>query len=116
MIRQPPRSTRPVAPVPLPPLFRPATLPPLESAGTERDRVLIDGSHAFPLPMVDCFYGASLLVAGGTLVVDDVNLPAVRVLKRFLDQDPRWVSLRSDERRVGKECVSTCRSRWSPYH
>src|SRR3546814_3491909 len=24
-------------------------------------------------------------------------------------------SLRSEERRVGKECVSTCRSRWSPY-
>src|SRR3546814_13647658 len=23
---------------------------------------------------------------------------------------------RSEERRVGKECVSTCRSRWSPYH
>src|SRR3546814_16992164 len=23
---------------------------------------------------------------------------------------------RSDERRVGKECVGTCRSRWSPYH
>src|SRR3546814_12612882 len=23
---------------------------------------------------------------------------------------------RSDERRGGKECVSTCRSRWSPYH
>src|SRR3546814_12967844 len=22
----------------------------------------------------------------------------------------------SEERRVGKECVSTCRSRWSPYH
>src|SRR3546814_11891775 len=35
----------------------------------------------------------------------------------------RWTSLdrtlermRSEERRVGKECVSTCRSRWSPYH
>src|SRR3546814_11031615 len=31
-----------------------------------------------------------------------------------------WDSLaiveRSEERRVGKECVSTCRSRWSPYH
>src|SRR3546814_9782799 len=29
-----------------------------------------------------------------------------------------WVCLvtRSEERRVGKECVSTCRSRWSPYH
>src|SRR3546814_15383078 len=24
--------------------------------------------------------------------------------------------MRSEERRVGKECVSTCRSRWSPYH
>src|SRR3546814_13968516 len=24
--------------------------------------------------------------------------------------------LRSEERSVGKECVSTCRSRWSPYH
>src|SRR3546814_9177981 len=26
------------------------------------------------------------------------------------------VQRRSEERRVGKECVSTCRSRWSPYH
>src|SRR3546814_14461173 len=26
------------------------------------------------------------------------------------------VEPRSEERRVGKECVSTCRSRWSPYH
>src|SRR3546814_11241185 len=26
------------------------------------------------------------------------------------------VAHRSEERRVGKECVSTCRSRWSPYH
>src|SRR3546814_3120443 len=26
------------------------------------------------------------------------------------------ISPRSEERRVGKECVSTCRSRWSPYH
>src|SRR3546814_17573703 len=26
-----------------------------------------------------------------------------------------WID-RSEERRVGKECVSTCRSRWSPYH
>src|SRR3546814_4746960 len=28
-----------------------------------------------------------------------------------------WLRVtRSEERRVGKECVSTCRSRWSPYH
>src|SRR3546814_15285042 len=25
-------------------------------------------------------------------------------------------TIRSEERRVGNECVSTCRSRWSPYH
>src|SRR3546814_2323189 len=28
----------------------------------------------------------------------------------------RLPKTRSEERRVGKECVSTCRSRWSPYH
>src|SRR3546814_12576410 len=27
-----------------------------------------------------------------------------------------WCAPRSEERRVGKECVSPCRSRWSPYH
>src|SRR3546814_20979819 len=26
------------------------------------------------------------------------------------------IVIRSEERRVGKECVSTCRSRWAPYH
>src|SRR3546814_10603729 len=33
-----------------------------------------------------------------------------------LDKNVTIDSLRSEERRVGKECVSTCRSRWSPYH
>src|SRR3546814_1080517 len=31
-------------------------------------------------------------------------------------RSPDLVPHRSEERRVGKECVSTCRSRWSPYH
>src|SRR3546814_15879717 len=31
-------------------------------------------------------------------------------------QDPLPGAVRSEERRVGKECVSTCRSRWSPDH
>src|SRR3546814_10874155 len=35
---------------------------------------------------------------------------------RLMDQAPSRVRARSEERRVGKECVSTCRSRWSPYH
>src|SRR3546814_17797262 len=34
-------------------------------------------------------------------------------LRRY-GADPAWY--RSEERRVGKEWVSTCRSRWSPYH
>src|SRR3546814_1779679 len=33
-----------------------------------------------------------------------------------LDDAEAKVGPRSEERRVGKECVSTCRSRWSPYH
>src|SRR3546814_13074109 len=35
---------------------------------------------------------------------------------RFGDTRRRYFPERSEERRVGKECVSTCRSRWSPYH
>ena len=27
-----------------------------------------------------------------------------------------WKKARSEERRVGKECLRLCRSRWSPYH
>src|SRR3546814_3063345 len=41
--------------------------------------------------------------------VDEVQLASKR-----RDRMSRW--MRSEERRVGKECVSTCRSRWSPYH
>src|SRR3546814_11075457 len=47
----------------------------------------------------------------------------MRVVARFLDDDAEGfkaafvdIASRSEERRVGKECVSTCRSRWSPYH
>src|SRR3546814_20993479 len=41
-----------------------------------------------------------------------------RGLSAGLYRDPRdrLYQARSEERRVGKECVSTCRSRWSPYH
>src|SRR3546814_1391476 len=33
-----------------------------------------------------------------------------------IEQLHQTIYHRSEERRVGKECVSTCRSRWSPYH
>src|SRR3546814_2668661 len=35
---------------------------------------------------------------------------------QFQSRDAKLLKIRSEERRVGKECVSTCRSRWSPYH
>src|SRR3546814_20090068 len=38
---------------------------------------------------------------------------------RIFFQPKAWMNariMRSEERRVGKECVSTCRSRWSPDH
>src|SRR3546814_3935246 len=45
--------------------------------------------------------------------------PQTRRLAAILPPRPRTcgtLKARSEERRVGKECVSTCRSRWSPYH
>src|SRR3546814_13594952 len=77
-------------------------------------------------------------VAGGVLGRDDGKLGAGRLAEAFHSPLPRAVGIgvhvdrhgmagpdvgevgllevRSEERRVGKECVSTCRSRWSPYH
>src|SRR3546814_9595538 len=42
----------------------------------------------------------------------------VRALRHKLGVRPvfKRIDTRSEERRGGKECVSTCRSRWSPYH
>src|SRR3546814_16680382 len=40
----------------------------------------------------------------------------VRAGLRLLEPTERKLEVRSEERRVGKECVSTCRSGWSPKH
>ena len=38
-------------------------------------------------------------------------------LMPIIERTPQlWRDARSEERRVGKECLSVCRSRWSPYH
>src|SRR3546814_3809284 len=58
-------------------------------------------SDLLPLP----FYAVSSNLTAGDLHVHEHG-----VLWRALR------ATRSEERRVGKECVSTCRSRWSPYH
>src|SRR3546814_13228378 len=44
----------------------------------------------------------------------DGNLVVCTVSRRVIALDPQ--TGRSEERRVGKEGVNTCRSRWSPYH
>src|SRR3546814_18258915 len=50
----------------------------------------------------------------GYTCINDVTAAAL------INKDPtfaKWVRAKSsEERRVGKECVSTCRSRWSPYN
>src|SRR3546814_8995734 len=54
------------------------------------------------------------------LVVGDQDGADLQVQDQLADPVPRLLAQmrvqRSEERRVGKECVSTCRSRWSPYH
>src|SRR3546814_14713820 len=42
--------------------------------------------------------------------------PATGPVARSVGAAAAPVAGRSEERRLGKECVSTCRSRWSPYH
>src|SRR3546814_9160891 len=48
-----------------------------------------------------------ICIEGQNLIVNKTRIPRTTKL---------LFRLRSEERRVGKECVSTCRSRWSPYH
>jgi hypothetical protein len=63
-------------------------LPGLEAEGL--DVVLVDGAHGFPLPAVDWFYAGGRLRRGGVVVMDDTNLPAVRLVADYLDADQRW--------------------------
>src|SRR3546814_12024544 len=111
MIRRPPRSTRTDTLFPYTTLFRSTgtAVSPEEMAEvrTERDRLwrplrehLLNGA-ALQAP--------AEAIAGyesGVAAADD------RADARFASAD----ASRSEERRGGKECVSTCRSRWSPDH
>ena len=47
---------------------------------------------------------------------DDQEVLIVTFTNSGVDNFNRRIRERSEERRVGKECQSTCRSRWSPYH
>src|SRR3546814_11617903 len=67
-----------------------------------RDNVLVRG-HCTTLSRVHCHLSRCM----------GAGLVAIAVL---LVAQPARADQRSEERRVGKEWVSTCRSRWSPYH
>src|SRR3546814_14066544 len=45
----------------------------------------------------------------------ELDLTAPETVAAALDRIAPW-AVRSEERRVGKECVSTCRYRWAPQH
>src|SRR3546814_1404310 len=68
--------------------------------------------------------GGERLDAGARGVVEDVlrgqrparGLAVGAQAERLVGLRAEPLHQRSEERRVGKECVSTCRSRWSPYH
>src|SRR3546814_18308873 len=119
MIRRPPRSTRTDTPFPYTTLFR--------SADTPEEAVLhhLDQNlHAMSQrgKRIPRWLPPETFTGKLPLAVDAVLIP--RIAKRLrpvllpagmLPINHNLVVVRSEERRVGKECVSTCRSRWSPY-
>ena len=62
------------------------------------DAVLLDGPHAYPFPDLEYFHLYPKLTPGGLLVLDDLQIPTVRRLYRFL----RWDEMFSLELRVGR--------------
>src|SRR3546814_42397 len=70
----------------------------------ERSSLFFGESVADAIERFDCL---EALVDGAELLAKPLDMA---VDGAVVDID------RSEERRVGKECVSTCRSRWSPYH
>src|SRR3546814_4207958 len=69
---------------------------------------LVTGVQTCALPIL----GFAALYPSYELRGDDDRLPRQQLRFARVSAMPD----RSEERRVGKECVSTCRSRWSPYH
>jgi precorrin-6B methylase 2 len=53
----------------------------------EIDLVLLDGPHAYPLPQIEFAYLFPALRVGGWLILDDIQIPSVYELFRFLDRE-----------------------------
>jgi Methyltransferase domain len=60
--------------------------------GYERtlDLALIDGAHSFPFPELDWHYVSRALKIGGTLIMDDIPIPAVSEVFRHMRLEPHW--------------------------
>jgi hypothetical protein len=56
--------------------------------GGELDLVLLDGPHAYPLPQLEFVYVFPHIRTGGWLVLDDIQIPSVYQLFRFLRAEP----------------------------
>src|SRR3546814_7009361 len=81
---------------------------------------LVTGVQTCALPISGALAVAAACPAGVDQPAIDTTardplLEQIAVDRRMARHERR-AEARSEERRVGKECVSTCRSRWSPYH
>src|SRR3546814_16474642 len=110
MIRRPPRSTRTDTLFPYTTLFRSAARPStlIEWRIQGRPPPCLCLRHRDPMVHVAAGYG---LPRNAMLTLHDRN----GYLRRTVPYRFPGGHGRSEERRVGKECVSTCRSLWSPY-
>ena len=73
----------------------------------------------YPLPIAEQLRHWAARYASRIAVVDAKGSLTYSALDAQVDELAAGLSslgLRSEERRVGKECASMCRSRWSPYH
>src|SRR3546814_20495356 len=114
MIRRPPRSTRTDTLFPYTTLFRSLLESLIERAGIGPRALLREKGT----PYADLGLNNPDLTDAQLI---DAMMEHPILINRPLVVSPLGVKLcrpseRSEERRVGKECVSTCRSRWSPYH
>src|SRR3546814_2579812 len=78
---------------------------------------LVTGVQTCALPIWTTSHGRSSITRSACCPSASSALGAAASCTTFLGLPTgRADGERSEERRVGKECVSTCRSRWSPYH
>ncbi len=84
-------------------------LPSLDLAGEKLDFALIDGAHAFPIPIIDYFYVNENLKIGGLLAIDDLAIPSVGILHEFLTTEPgyRLIKLESSKTGVYQKVAET---------